>query len=603
MANVEHSSGVAALDQKSKRNSKENRSKFAIGKKFELNSTITTLASLVILMALVAITQYLIIMSTQSLMWFALIMIAVEYGFLLSINKIKSRPADYGFIHDLFWAATAPLIAIFAREGFGLSPEELNGSTIYVIASFSVAVVIFPLFSMRHELWEFTALPDLLRICGAVLLNVVVVTFVAFIANRHEGVARTVPLLHFLFLVVPLLGSRICYRYFNLRDADSEGSAEPILTEGNLATPPEHVLLIGVNRLSDFYIKTIEDLGDGSVEVIGLLCEKPVKCGSHIRSVPIMGTTIGLSNWLHDFDVRGVEIDRIVLCCSWEGLCEDSKQVILDCKSERKIRIDQLDDRLENLNEMLKFRRASTTAQCDLHGLTGGVASNIRHVAEQTSTAENDAGLAESQVDISNYFKYKRVLDVIVASCLLIVAFPVMILVGLLVSAMIGFPGIFWQKRPGRQGRVFKVYKFQSMLAPFDGKGNRIPDDARTTRFCRILRRSRMDELPQLLNIITGQMSLVGPRPLLPVDQPKRSQLRLLINPGVTGWAQVNGGIDLTPEEKLALDLWYVRHASAWLDIKIILKSIVMVFRGDRKNEKAVGQAMLELTAYGTGAA
>ena len=133
------------------------------------------------------------------------------------------------------------------------------------------------------------------------------------------------------------------------------------------------------------------------------------------------------------------------------------------------------------------------------------------------------------------------------------------------------------------------------MLAPYDDQGNRIDDAHRQTTLTRLVRRTRLDELPQLYNIISGDMSLIGPRPLLPKDQPKGTSARLAIAPGITGWAQVNGGDLLTPDEKLALDLWYVNQASVWLDLKIIYLTVLTVLYGDRRDDDVVRQATAEL--------
>jgi lipopolysaccharide/colanic/teichoic acid biosynthesis glycosyltransferase len=362
------------------------------------------------------------------------------------------------------------------------------------------------------------------------------------------------------------------------------------------------VLVVGVNRLSDFYIQTLEELGDGSVEISGILHDEKRRCAGQIRAIPILGSADDLIKFLHDFDVRGVRIDRIALCCAWQDLNESGHAALLECRGEHNIRIDSIEDHVASLNQLLGFRRTGMSGQPEFGGFNEperpGVALEIRGKSASAEYAKEEAPLPE----ISGYFRYKRVFDTLIAAVLILLLLPAMIVVGLLVNLFIGFPGIFWQKRPGRHGKVFKIYKFRSMLPPFDDDGNRIPEELRVTTFCRILRRSRLDELPQLYNILIGHMSLVGPRPLLPIDQPKNAELRLLIRPGVTGWAQVNGGINLTPDEKLALDLWYARHASPWLDLKIMIKSVEMIFRGDRKDDDAVGKAMLEMTNQHIGA-
>jgi lipopolysaccharide/colanic/teichoic acid biosynthesis glycosyltransferase len=163
--------------------------------------------------------------------------------------------------------------------------------------------------------------------------------------------------------------------------------------------------------------------------------------------------------------------------------------------------------------------------------------------------------------------------------------------VAALAAIDVGFPIVFWQKRPGRFGRPFKLFKFCTMRPAHDGRGNRLTDDMRSSVVGRFLRRSRLDEIPQLYNILAGEMSFVGPRPLLPSDQPTERSARQLVRPGLTGMAQVFGARDISPEDKNALDIWYVQHASLWLDIKILVRTPLVMLRGERVNERAVRAA------------
>src|SRR5262249_14993921 len=133
----------------------------------------------------------------------------------------------------------------------------------------------------------------------------------------------------------------------------------------------------------------------------------------------------------------------------------------------------------------------------------------------------------------------KRIVDVFAAAFLMITLAPVTVLVGLAVALDVGFPLVFWQQRPGLYGRPFTLFKFRTMAAPHDKQLRRVPDEQRLSALGRFLRRTRLDELPQLYNVLIGDMSLVGPRPLLPCDQSPDYAARLLVRPGITGWAQV----------------------------------------------------------------
>ena len=181
------------------------------------------------------------------------------------------------------------------------------------------------------------------------------------------------------------------------------------------------------------------------------------------------------------------------------------------------------------------------------------------------------------------------------AAFLIFTLAPITALVAFIVALDVGFPLIFWQQRPGLYGRPFKMYKFRTMRAPHDKHWKRIPDDQRSSAVGQILRHTRLDELPQLYNVLVGDMSFVGPRPLLPHDQSPDYAARLSVRPGITGWAQVNGGRIISAPDKWILDIWYVQNASLVLDLKIVFRTVKMVLFGDRINTEAVHQARSDL--------
>lgn len=179
---------------------------------------------------------------------------------------------------------------------------------------------------------------------------------------------------------------------------------------------------------------------------------------------------------------------------------------------------------------------------------------------------------------------FKRVIDIVVSALGLLVLSPVLLVFALLIRTKLGSPILFSQDRPGKNGKIFTMYKFRSMTDERDEHGNLLPDDVRLTKFGKILRASSMDELPELWNILKGDMSLVGPRPLLvqylPLyndEQKKRHDVR----PGLTGLAQVNGRNALSWEDKFAYDVKYVESVSAWKDIKILIQTVEKVFVSD----------------------
>lgn len=180
------------------------------------------------------------------------------------------------------------------------------------------------------------------------------------------------------------------------------------------------------------------------------------------------------------------------------------------------------------------------------------------------------------------YTRYgKRAFDLAFASCALVMLSPVLLLLTGLVALKLGRPVLFRQLRTGQERQPFAVLKFRSMLNAVDGEGQALPDEVRLTPFGDALRSTSLDELPSLLNILRGEMSLVGPRPLLPSYDTLYSAeqaRRLEVPPGITGWAQVNGRNAIGWAEKLALDRWYVENRSFMLDLRILWMTVNKVF-------------------------
>lgn len=171
---------------------------------------------------------------------------------------------------------------------------------------------------------------------------------------------------------------------------------------------------------------------------------------------------------------------------------------------------------------------------------------------------------------------------------------PLIVLVALFIRIKLGSPVLFKQVRPGLYGKPFNMLKFRSMLDAVDKDGNPLPDEQRLTRFGKVLRSTSLDELPGLINVLKGDMSLVGPRPLLmeylPLYSEEQSR-RHEVRPGITGWAQVNGRNAISWEDKFKLDVWYVDNRSLWLDIKILFLTVKKVFV--REGISAAGEATM----------
>ena len=183
------------------------------------------------------------------------------------------------------------------------------------------------------------------------------------------------------------------------------------------------------------------------------------------------------------------------------------------------------------------------------------------------------------KINIMRHF-IKRLFDIISSAAGLIAISPLLVILAILVRLKLGSPVLFRQQRPGLGGKAFVIYKFRTMTDQRDASGNLLPDSQRLPAFGRFLRSTSFDELPELLNVLKGDMSIVGPRPLMmkylgrySSEQARRHEVK----PGITGWAQVNGRNAISWEDKFKLDVWYVDNWTFWLDMKIIFKSVWMV--------------------------
>lgn len=191
----------------------------------------------------------------------------------------------------------------------------------------------------------------------------------------------------------------------------------------------------------------------------------------------------------------------------------------------------------------------------------------------------------------------KRAIDFFIVLCVLLVIWPILLIIIIFLHFANKGAGIFFsQDRPGKNARIFKAIKFKTMTDERDSGGNLLPDAERLTKIGKIVRSLSIDELPQLINVLKGDMALVGPRPLLPKYLPLYSEeqfRRHEVRPGITGWAQVNGRNDISWKRKFELDVWYVDHISFWLDVKIIMLTIKKVFvrEGINKEGNATTEA------------
>jgi lipopolysaccharide/colanic/teichoic acid biosynthesis glycosyltransferase len=485
------------------------------------------------------------------------------------VNRRLGKPSSHTrllsrvSIWDVVWGGVSPLAAYLLRDGTILRP---NGAATYCGVAFFASLLVFQWFRTSSPISRFYSIRDAFELIKACILIAALSAVASFLLTRLEEAPRSIPILHFLLLSSGLLGMRLLWR---LRATRRESR------QSNTAEKVEHVLIIGASRLAWFFSKMLEELAPGGYQIVAILDENPKLRHRSLNGYPIIGTPAYLEKVIADYALHGVRIDKVVLAAQPEDLPEISWKGICSVCETFKIGLEILPERL--------------MAERSVAGEDIAI----------SPTVTDTSAVPESSLNPSlnrPFWRIKRLLDFVIALAIALLLSPVILIVLVLALLDVGIPVIFWQQRSGRDGAPLHLYKFRTLKTLFDrqtGEKREAPEPSVVGRF---LRKTRLDELPQLWNVLAGEMSLIGPRPLLPVDQPRRPTLRLTVRPGVTGWAQICGGRIISAEEKNALDEWYIRHASLRLDAIIVLRTAVMFFHGDRRNEKAIALALLEKT-------
>jgi len=470
---------------------------------------------------------------------------------------------------DVLLVASAVVMAVMLRGDYISLEDELITLLPYISISSGAAFVVFFAGGLDRTPWRYSSIGDHLQIVVLTGLATLLALVLTFVLTRLDGVARSLPILQAGLTVILLVSVRSTARFWYARQVHINGNGR--VSEKALET----ILVVGMNTLSELFLLSVKELASQRVQVAGLLVEEPQMRNRTIQQTTILGTVEELQDILQSLELHGLTINRIVVATAPHRLKPRALETLLEAEKASNIVI-------QFLSEQLGLGDNSEIAPV----LPGQNHHGQKSFAEPRNAA--DAGRANST---GAFWLQKRMIDALGATFLMITLAPVALFVAFVVALDVGFPLLFWQQRPGFYGRPFKLYKFRTMRGAHDGYKRRIPDDQRSSAIGRLLRRTRLDELPQLYNVLVGDMSLIGPRPLLPCDQSPDYVARLSVRPGITGWAQVNGGRIIPTSDKLILDIWYVQNASLRLDLAIVLRTIRMIFFGDRINAEAVNQA------------
>lgn len=478
------------------------------------------------------------------------------------------------FICDLVAIGLAAVSAFLVRENFEASLEDLIAFLPYVLTTLLIGASSLAFFRLHRGVWRLSSLSDYLRICALAVFVVTVTMAVGFLGNRLQNISRSIPVIQVLLTIAGLVGLRVTAR---LLFAWSHAKSGAAMARPDFVRGTRTVILVGLNRVTMLYVRSVEDLASSAVRIAGVVTENAGTQGRALGKYPILGRPADLGSIVADLAVHGVFVTHVCIMVSRRELSDDVFEELSAAAEAHDLEIEFFVDKLTGVS----LEASEPASQ-----------SERVHVSPHARTNEQFWQYAHRP-----YWKVKRAIDILGSAALICFTAPFFVLVGLIVAVDVGLPVIFWQERPGARGRPFRVYKFRTMRSAYDRDGRKRSDEERVSAVGRFLRVFRLDELPQLFNVLVGEMSFVGPRPLLPVDQFPGLDARLAIPPGITGWAQVNGGREISAGDKAALDLWYLQNASLRVDFEIVLATLRTVIKGEATNHEAIDRAWTSLRA------
>jgi lipopolysaccharide/colanic/teichoic acid biosynthesis glycosyltransferase len=477
---------------------------------------------------------------------------------------------------DLCLIGIATLCAQLLRDSFDTSLAQVVVLLPYLGLTLAAAIPAMAVFGLNQSIWRLSGMPDYLSVLGAAIVIVTAAVGLGFLFNRLEGVARSLPIIQAYLIVFGLVGARVVARLRHI------GREKALAVPAKADSGPEHILVVGINPITELYLRSVAELAAGRVEVMGLVARKESQTGRLVQRHRILGTVERIASILMDQEVHGVTINRIVVTLPFEDLSPGARAALLEVEESSGVRVEFFAEQI------------CGPQQADRPALASPLAPSLP--ASGPDAVLPIAGKGQDEPTQRSYWRVKRALDIAAAACGIVLLAPLLLLISVLVMVEIGPPAIFWQQRTGVGGRPFRLYKLRTMALPYDADGRRIADADRLSSIGRFLRRFRLDELPQLFNILIGEMSFVGPRPLLRADQFPGLDAQFSVRPGITGWAQVKGGRKLTAPDKAALDVWYIRNASLRVDLQILMGTLRVVLLGERTADGiAIREAWREL--------
>ena len=463
-------------------------------------------------------------------------------------------------IHDVLVMTISFPLAILLRDWPTIRAATWEATALGTSVLLVIAAGTYSALAFHRGMWRYSSLTDLLAAARLVTLVMLLFVPAMFLLDRLSNIPRSAIVIAWLLGVVGICGSRAIYsRWVRSSRRTPALSGAPA---GKRIAP---ILLVGSGDAAELVIQMCERMAHTGprAEVVGILDDRGT-VGRTLGGVPVLGGLGDLRRVLTRLGVTGRSPSRVIVTRPRHELDEQALERLVSDAHRTGLEVMQLPD-------LLRFR--------------GETAS---------------AGTRLENYPVPTYHRLKRPVEAILSAACLLVSAPIMLATAIGVRLFLGAPVQFDQLRVGRGGHEFAVKKFRTMHDAAATDGDLLPDDHRNSAFGDFLRRTRIDELPQLWSVLLGEMALVGPRPLLACEQDSMPDglrhRRLAVRPGLTGWAQVNGGQLLDARQKLALDLFYIKHASPEMDLRILLLTLRMLLIGDRVNDHALERAEFELS-------
>jgi lipopolysaccharide/colanic/teichoic acid biosynthesis glycosyltransferase len=419
------------------------------------------------------------------------------------------------FAHDLSAALASLGLAWLLRQNGQAIWADLRLVADDAPLFLALAGASFLAFGLHRRIWSYTSVGELAAIVKASTWAVVLFLAVAWTAGRTTAVPPALWVVQWLILVVLLCGTRLAYRFAKTRVRRARAGAARASTTRDVP-----VLLYGCGPMAALFVGAVQSAPGSRLRVVGIIEDAGTPRGRYVHNVPVLGEPRDLDRIVADLAVQGIHPQRLVITRPADRLPPELRTFAEHCGAR--------------------------------HGMELHVLPEMLGVPADAAASEAARGASAPE---RAYLRARRPVELGVSALALLLLMPLMGLIALVVLLDQGRPILLRQVHPGRSMRPFTLYKFRTLRGPCYADGALLQERARTSPVGRVLRRSRLDELPQLVNVLRGEMSFIGPRPLAPRDLSERITERIALPPGITGWAEVNGGDRLSIEERIALEM------------------------------------------------